>query len=207
MRYHYHPGSPNCRKTSALITHLDLDVEWRLVDLPKGQQQSSEYLALNADGRVPALEVEGRTLSESNAIMVYLAETADSDLWPDDRWARMEVLRWMFWEHSHWMYATGTVFAQRLLKPMLGLGEPDAELVEDALRRFRRQAKVLNGHLAARRFLLGDPLSLADFAVAAQLSYAEPSGLPLESFPDIARWLEDLDEIPAWRASAPRMQG
>jgi glutathione S-transferase len=207
VRYHYHPGSPNCRKTSALITHLDLEVEWRLVDLPKGEQQSPEYLALNPDGRVPALEVDGRILTESNAIMVYLAETAGSDLWPDDRWARMEVLRWMFWEHSHWMYATGTVFAQRLLKPMLGLGEPDAERVEDAVARFRRQAKVLDEHLTTRRFLLGEPLSIADLAVAAQLSYAGPSGLPMAPYPHINRWLEELDEIPAWRASAPRMQG
>jgi len=84
VKYYYHPASPNCRKVTAVIDYLGFQAEHIVVDLPKGEQMSPEFLAINPNGRVPTLVDGNRTLWESNAIIIYLAEKAASDMWPDD---------------------------------------------------------------------------------------------------------------------------
>ncbi|MCP4900822.1 MAG: glutathione S-transferase family protein [bacterium] len=201
MKYYYHPGSPNCRKVSAFIHLADLDVEWSLVDLPKGAHMAPEYAAVNPNCMVPAFVDGDLTLWESNAIMIHLAEKTESPLWSDD--TRLEILQWLFWEQSHFMYATGTAFFQVVLKPMIGLGEPDPVRVEEAIKKFRRYARVLDDRLSQADFVVEDRLTLADLALASQLTFAGPSGLPMEEFPNIMRWLARLDKIEAWKKTEP----
>ena len=204
MRYYYHSWSPNCRKCTALIDHMELDAERHVVQLAKGEQMAPEFLAINPNGMVPTL-VDGEvTVVESNAIVIYLADNHGSELWPGDRLRQLEVLQWMFWEQSHYMFACGVVFYNRLVKPLIRQ-EPDEQRVEEAIAKFRRHSKVLDDRLADRRHLLGDQLSLADWAVAGNLSTAGAVGLPVAEFPNLARWLTTLDENPSWKAAAPEM--
>ena len=84
MKYYYHPGSPNCRKVSAVIEMLGVDAKYEFVDLPKGKQAQPEFLAVNPNGMVPALVDGDTTVLESNCIIIYLAEKTGSDLWPED---------------------------------------------------------------------------------------------------------------------------
>jgi glutathione S-transferase len=65
---------------------------------------------------------------------------------------------------------------------------------------FVASAAVLDAHLGSRKFLLGDALTVADFAVGAALPYAKDAYIPLADFPAVARWHERLNELPAWRA-------
>jgi glutathione S-transferase len=202
MEYYYHPGSSNCRKCSAVLNLLEINAERRVVDLLRGEHMRPAYLAINPNGRVPTLVDGDRSIWESNAITIYLAEHAGSDLWPGgDR--RLEALKWMFWEQGHLMYAAGVPFFQRVVKPMLGLGEADEQRVAEAIGTFRRLLGVLDSHLDGRAFLVGEALTLADLAVAGNFSYADTTGLPVADFTHVARWLARLDEIPAWRDSAP----
>jgi glutathione S-transferase len=71
---------------------------------------------------------------------------------------------------------------------------------------FERYAGVLDAHLKGRVYLVGDTLTVADFAVAITLPYAEKAHLPLESFPEIRRWHDRLDQLPAWREPFPELQ-
>jgi len=206
MKYYYHPLSPNCRKTTALLDHLGVDAERILVDLPKGEQLSRDFLAVNPNGKVPALVDGRRRLWESNAILIHLAESAGSDLWPDHFDGRIDVLRWMFWEQGQLMYVTGVVFFERLIKPMLEQ-EADEERTRQAIGGFRRLAGVLQAHFERSPYLLGSRLTIADWAVAANLSFADEIGLPLDDFPEVRRWLGTLDQTPAWKASAPALPG
>ncbi len=204
MRYYYHPGSPNCRKVSAVIEMLGVDAKYEFVDLPKGKQAQPEFLAINPAGMVPVL-VDGKTtVLESNCILIYLAEKVGSDLWPAD--SHLEILRWMFWEQSHFMYAAGTVFYQKLLKPLLGQ-EPDEARVEEGVAKFRRHARALDDHLKGREWLVGEAMTLADLAVAAQLTYAKATDLPMDEFPEIQRWYSSIEELPAWKATHPALAG
>lgn len=202
MEYYYHPGSTNCRKCTALLDLLGVDAARHVVDLPRGEHMQPAYLAINPNGRVPTLVDGERSVWESNAISIYLAEGAGSDLWPEGE-SRLDVLRWMFWEQAHLMYAAGVPFFQRVLKPMLGLGEADEQRVAESLGSFRRLVRVLDNHLDGRAFLVGESLTLADLAVAGNFSYAAVTGLPVGEFAQVTRWLAELDSIPAWRDNGP----
>ena len=204
MRYYYHPGSPNCRKVSAVIEMLGVDAKYEFVDLPKGKQAQKEFLAVNLNGMVPALVDGDTTVLESNCIIIYLAEKTGSDLWPETH--HLEILRWMFWEQSHFMYAAGMVFYQKLLKPLLGQ-EPDEARVTEGVAKFRRHAQALDDCLNGREWLVGDAMTLADLAVAAQLTYAKATDLPMDEFPNVQRWYAAIEELPAWKATHPALAG
>jgi len=204
MRYYYHPGSPNCRKVSAVIEMLGVDAKYEFVDLPKGKQAQPEFLAINPNGMVPAL-VDGKTtVLESNCIVIFLAEKTGSELWPEAH--HLEILQWMFWEQSHFMYATGMLFFQKLLKPMLGQ-EPDEVRITEAVAKFRRHTKALNDHLADREWLVGQSMTLADLAVAANLTYAKATELPMDEFPNVQRWYAAIEALPEWQSTRPALAG
>jgi len=185
-------------------TNFDEDVTLKFVDLPKGKQAKSEFLAINPNGMVPALVDGDTTVLESNCIIIYLAEKNRSDLWPVAH--KLEILRWMFWEQSHFMYAAGMVFFQKLLKPLIGQ-EPDEVRVTEAVAKFRRHAGALDDHLKNPEWLVGDTMTLADLAVAANLTYAAATELPMDEFPNIQRWYATIEELPAWQATRPALAG
>jgi glutathione S-transferase len=191
------------RKACAVARYLDADVEFVHVDLGKGEQRSLDYLALNPNGKVPTL-VEGDTVVwEANAIMCHLADRAGSALWPKDS-RQIEVIRWLSWDADHFTRHGGALYFEHLIRPAFGLGPPDAAVVDEATRDFRRAARVLDAHLANRAFLLGDDLTIADFAVAASLPYARVARLPLDDFAHIRRWHDRLEQMDAWREPFPR---
>ena len=149
--------------------------------------------------KVPVLHDGDLVLWEANAIMCHLSNVAGADLWPRDPRAQIEVQRWLSWDASHFTAYGGTLYFENLIKPAFGMGAPDAAAVECATRSFAASAAVLDAHLASRKFLLGDALTVADFAVGAALPYAEDAQIPLADFPAIVMWHERLNELPAWR--------
>jgi glutathione S-transferase len=204
VKYYYHPASPNCRKVSALLEMLGIDADYEFIDLPKGKQATPSFLAVNPNGMVPVLVDGNTTVLESNCILIYLAEKTGSDLWTEDN--RLEILQWMFWEQSHFMYATGMVFFQRLIKPMMGK-DPDEGRVDESVAKFRRHAQALDDHLKEHEWLVGGRLTLADLAVAANLTYAAATELPMDEFPNVQRWYEAISELDAWKATHPALAG
>ena len=81
-----------------------------------------------------------------------------------------------------------------------------ASAVEEAEGFFKRFAAVLEAHLSGRRWLVGEKLTIADFAVAVTLPYAGPAHLPLDGFREIQRWHAQLNALPAWREPFPSAQ-
>jgi glutathione S-transferase len=193
----YYAETTNPRKACVVAKYLNSPVEFVHVDLRKGENRTPEFLALNPNGKVPVLETGGGSLWESNAIMCYLARIAESDLWPnDDR--QIEVMRWLSWDSQHFTRHAGSLYFQHIIKPAFGLGGPDPAVVEEATGFVKRFAAVLNDHLSGRDYLVGNGLTVADFAVAITLPYAERARIPLAEFPEIGRWHGRLSELPAW---------
>ncbi len=178
-----------------------------MVDLVTGEHLTPEFARLNPNSRIPVLVDDDRSWWESNVIAIHVARTAGSSLWPADEDARLDVLKWMFWQQAHLVQATGQVFFERVVKSMLGRGPADEAVVEGALARFRRLAAVLEQTLTGRDYLVGDDLTLADWAVAADLSYADQIALPMADFPRVAAWLARLDSDSSWSSTAPRLPG
>lgn len=200
LRLHVFPPSPRAFKVLVVAHHLGIDYELVLCDLTKGDQKSAAYAALNPNQRMPSLEDGDFRLWESNAIIQYLAaKKPEGGLLPADERARADVARWQFWESTTWDPACAILVFERAVKRFFGGGAPDPVEVEKGLQRFHRAAKVLDAHLRGRAYVCGDRLTLADFALAADLTMAEPAQLPLEGYGEIRRWAGRLADLPAWQ--------
>ena len=192
------------RKTCAVARYLKSPVEYVYVDLTKGEQQTPAYLALNPSGKVPTLVDGQRIVSEADAVMCELAKHAGSNLWPRNVERQIDVIQWFSWNAQHFSMHGGALYFEHVIKPRFGLGEPDPEVVGRSIDGFRRFAAVLNGHLAGRNWLVGDGMTVADFAVAVVLPYADTARVPLNEFPEVRRWHDRLAELDAWREPFPR---
>lgn len=199
----YYFETPNPRKPCAVAKHLDSPVEYHRVDLASGENRTPEYLAVNPNGKVPALSDGDVALWESSAIMAYLADKAGSDLWPTDTAGQIDVLRWIAWDASHFSRHAGTLFFQNLIKPRFTGSEPDSAAVEEATGFFRQFAGVLNDHLSNHDYVVADRLTITDFALACTLPEAADAKIPLDDFPKVAAWHDRLMELPAWREPFP----
>lgn len=201
----YYAETLNPRKACAVAKYLGSPVEFVRVELLKGEHKQPAYLAKNPNGRVPTLEVSDElSIWEADAIMAYLARFAGSELLPEgDR--QVEVMRWLSWGTQHFSRHTGQHYFEYVIKPWAGgaFGPTNPAAAEEATKQWRPNAAVLNEHLAGRKYLLGDQLTIADFAVAITLPYAKKAKIPLDEFPNVARWHDRLNELPAWREPFP----
>ena len=198
----YYFETLNPRKVCAIAKHLGSPVEFVRVDLGKGEHKQPGFLAINPNGKVPALTDGNLRLWESNSIMAYLARAAGSDMWPAGA-HQIDVLRWLSWNSEHFTRHAGTLYFQNIIKPHLLKAAPDPKAVEEATGFFRQFAQVLNDHLRGRKYLVGDGLTIADFSVAVTLPYAEKAKIPVGDFPEVERWHARLNELPAWREPFP----
>jgi glutathione S-transferase len=200
----YYFDTLNPRKACAVAHYLGSPVEFIHVDLGKGENRTPEYLAINPNGKVPALVDGDLKLWEANAIMCHLACFDGSDLWPREGRQQTEVIRWLTWNSEHFTRHAGNLYFHFIIKPRFNLGAPDMAEVEEAQGYARKFGAVLNDHLSGRKYLLGDTLTVADFAVAITLPYAKQAHIPLDGFAEIERWHDRLNELPAWREPFPK---
>ena len=200
----YYAETLNPRKVCAVAKYLNAQVEYVQVDLRKGEHRKAPFLAINPNGRVPVLEDGEKRIWESNAIMAYLAQAAGSDIWPRDE-RQIEVLRWLSWDAHHFTRHAATLYFEHVIKPDLNLGPPSETATKDAIVYVLQYGHILNEHLRGRAYLLGDVLTIADFAVAATLPYAERAHIPIREFPDVQRWHGRLNELMAWREPFPQV--
>ena len=192
------------RKACAVAKYLQSPMEYAYLDLGRREHKTPQYLALNPNGKVPTLIDDTRVLWEADAIMCHLAARADSDLWPqDDR--QIEVVRWLSWAGQEFNPVASQLYFEYIIKSRFNLGEPDAGAVASAQDGFRQLAAILERHLRDRRWLVGKTLTVADFALAITLPYAEPAHIPLAEFPAVQRWHAALCEIDAWREPFPEI--
>jgi len=199
----YYFETINPRKACAVARYLDSPVEFVRVDLGKGEHKAPGYLALNPNGKVPTLTDGDAKLWEGNAIMAHLARKAGSDLWPGDGDRQIEVTRWLSWNADHFTRHAGMLYFQHIIKPAVLQREPDPQAVEEATGFFRQFAAVLNDHLQGRKYLLGDTLTIADFATAITLPHAEKAQIPYRDYAEVARWHDRMNDLPGWREPFP----
>jgi glutathione S-transferase len=185
----------------ALKNHLALDCALEPIDLGSGDRLTPEYLALNPHGKMPTLKDGDFVLWESNAILFYMAaKRPESGLWPSDLRGQADVMRWLAWQSAHWdAESTGMVAFEKASKMVLGLGAPDPAFIARGEKNFVRFATVLNDHLKGRAWLIGERLTIADFAIGAAVPSAARMELPLARFSEIGRWYEGLAALPAWQ--------
>ena len=204
MKLYSMQASNNCRRVNATVQHLGLDVE--VVEQNMGDLKKPEYLAINPNGKVPALVDGDLKLWESRAIMQYLAsKKPGTPFWPNDAKKQADITRWQFWESSHLSRGTGAFAFENLFKKIFMKQGPDPVALATGEKDFHTFAPVLNAQLEGHKFVAGNDLTLADFSVGACFSYAEASQLPWNNYTHIRAWWGRLNEVPAWKNTAPKM--
>jgi glutathione S-transferase len=187
------------RRVLALAQHLGIDAEFVELDLMGGGLKTPAYAALNPNMKVPTLVDGGTVIWEASAIMAYLCNKAGSDMWPAQNPAdQVEVLRWLSWNDGHWSPAVAPFYFEHVVKPTFGIGQPDTDSLKAKVADLLRFGKVLDGHLEGRDYAACGRLTIADFQLASMAADWRVSHMPFESFPNIVRWLDGLDRIPAW---------
>jgi len=198
----YYSHNLNPRVAVAVARHLGSPVEF-IRARPFHPAQIEEFRKLNPNTRVPVLEEGGGTLWEADAIACRLSELAGSDFWRRDS-SQPRMIQWVSWATHHLNNAAAVLYFEHVVIPQFPLQSrpPSAgtEKLGEALQEFRQFAAILDAHLRGRRWLLDDGrLSYADFRVASVLPFADKAGLPVDEFPEMARWHGQLMELKAWR--------
>lgn len=204
MKLYMNVLSPNVRRVRLTAAVLGLSLEEQTLDLARGEHRSPEYLALNPNGAIPTLVDGDLVLTESRAIMQYLAsKQPEAGLLPRDPAAHADVTRWQFWDAAHFSPPLGTITFEKIVKPMIGMGEPDARTIDEALGNFRRFAAVLNKRLDGTSYVVGTSLTIADLTLASSLMYAKQVDLPLAELTNVAARFARITELDAWKNTTP----
>ena len=189
----YTAATPNGHKVSIALEELGLPYTLRVLDLAKGEQKTPAFLAINPNGRIPAIvdhEAGGFAVFESGAILIYLAEKTGR-LMPSDVQGRSRVIQWL-------MFQMGGV------GPMMGQANVFfryfPEKIQPAIDRYQGESKrlltVLDGHLKDHDYLAGD-YSIADIANWAWVRTHRWSGVDVSDLPHLQRWLDAIRQRPA----------
>lgn len=191
MKFYGDSQSGNCYKLQLVASLLNIPYEWIELDIKNGDTRTESFLKLNPNGKIPILELEdGRVLSESNAILNFLAE--GSELVPKDPFERAKVLQWQFFEqYSHEPY----IAVARFIQHYLGIPKE---------RRLEYESKQVGGHKALQvmeqqlgktSFLVGDHISIADISLFAYTHVAHEGGFELSNYPNILNWIQRIKAL------------
>ena len=193
MRLHDYAASGNCYKARLLLALLNVPYERVAVDIFAGDTLTPEFGRLNPIRETPVLELDSReTITQSNAILWYLAE--GTDFLPEDRLDRAQVVQWLSFEQERVMPGLGGTRFRR------ATGRAALDPAADAARFATGVGalRVLDEHLATREFLVGDRCSIADLSVFAYTHVADQAGFELSRFPAVLAWLERVRALPGF---------
>lgn len=194
---HEYSPSGNCYKVRLTAAWVGKHLERREYDITKGETRTPEFLAnVNANGRIPVLQVGDRFIPESNAACYFLAD--GSSLIPTDPFDHADMLRWMFWEQynhepniatlRHWMNTIGVESLTELQRLQIA-GKRLAG--NEAL-------KLMDDHLKSREWFIGDVASLADICLFAYTHVAGDAQFDLSRYPHVQEWIERIKGQPRY---------
>jgi glutathione S-transferase len=197
LRLFRHPLSGHCHRVELLLSLLGLPVELVNVDLAARVQKQPSFLSKNVFGQVPVLEDGALTLSDSNAILIYLSERYDEAgrFWPGSAEARAAVQRWLSVAAGQLVQGPLAARAARVFGRKLDHGAAVTAAAE--------LLSVLESELGARAFLAGDEPTLADIALYAYVAHAPEGDVSLEPYPALRAWLGRIEQLPGFVPMQP----
>lgn len=191
--------SPNSLRVRAVANELGITLEVIDINLRSGENKTDEYLTMNPNGKVPVLVDGDLTIWESRAINNYLASLKpEHGLFPNDAKARAIVDQWTFWQAVHLGPAMQKVIFEKYLKAKFGLGGPDRAVVDVEMKNVNKLLAIMDIELEGKLWIAGN-LSVADFSLASTFLLRKQANLSLDEFPNVGKWIEHLEERPAWQ--------
>ncbi|MBM3571310.1 MAG: glutathione S-transferase family protein, partial [Alphaproteobacteria bacterium] len=155
-------------------------------------QKTSQFLAINRFGQVPALVHGGIALSQSNAILEHLAAASGKFGGKSEDQAR-QIREWLFWEADFMATGLGATRAQTVFY------NADPAVLTYLRGRGNRALDTLNLALAKQAFLAGAQPTIADIACAPWIAYADEAGIALDPYPNVQAWYKRMAALPGWK--------
>ena len=183
--------SGHAHRAELFLSLLGENAELIDVDLVGGEHKSDDFLQMNPFGQVPVLDDDGTVVSDSNAILVYLAESRGAESWyPRDPATRAEIQRWLSIAANE--IANGPAAAR--LVTVFGAKRDHAQTLKTAA----ALLGTMEGQLAKRPFLVGDSPTIADIAGYSYIAHAPEGGVDLSPFPAVRAWLDRIEALPGF---------
>jgi glutathione S-transferase len=202
MKLYYHPVSTTCRPIMLFAAEAGIALDYELVDLFTGAHYKPEYEAINPSRQVPVLEDGGFVLTESSAILKYLADKANSPAYPKDLQKRARVNERMDWLNTGFYrdFSYGCIYPQ--IFPNLKRADDHVQAGTIAFGKEKALGwlKVLDQSIlgAKNRYLCGDEITIADYFGAILVTSGEAVGCGMSDYPNIERWLDRMRALKSW---------
>ena len=211
MKFYYHPASTASRPVLLFAAESGIALDLQLVDIFKGEHHQAAYTAINPNALVPMLEDGDFRLTESSAILKYLADKVDSPLYPKGLQQRARVNERMDWFNTQLSrdYCFGLVFAQLLPHHKRRSDEAQAGTVQWGQERSKVWLQVLNDHILGpgRNYVSGDAITIADHFGAGLLTLGEVIGCDFAAYPYVQGWLARIKALKSWKSVNATLDG
>jgi len=187
-------NSGNCYKIKLLAAILNIEIQWVDVDILAKETQTTEFLKKNPNGKIPLLELsEGLCISESNAILNYLAH--NTALSSTDNYRHAKILQWQFFEqYSHEPY----IAVARFIAKYLGLPPEREKEYKSKQIGGHKALTVMEQQLLHTPFLVGEQLTIADISLYGYTHVAHEGGFDLDDYPAIKKWIQRIKNHPRY---------
>lgn len=202
MKLYMHPVSMTCRPIRLFIADNDIAMDEEFIDLMTGAHMQPGFAAINPSCLVPVLEDGDFKLTESSAILKYLADKIGSPAYPKDLKARAKVNETMDWINTTFYRDWGYNLCYPQLFPHLKRrsDEAQAATLEFGQQYSKRWLKVLNDYWLGDRkdYLCGNTITIADYFGSGIVSLGEIIGVDFAPYPNVSRWLGTMKKLPNW---------
>lgn len=202
MKLYFHPASTASRPVVMLAAEEGITLDYEVVDILAGAQFKPEYGAINPSRLVPVLEDGDFRLTESSAILKYLAEKTGSAAYPKDLKARARVNELMDWFNANFYkdFGYGLVYPQLFPHHKRPSDEAHAGTIDWGRKKAQGWLQILDEHILGpdRAFLCGDRITIADYLGAEIVGVGEVIGCTLSGYPNVQRWLRNMKSLESW---------
>lgn len=202
MKLYFHPVSTTCRPIMLFAAESGIALDYELVDLFTGAQYKPEYAAINASCQVPVLEDGDFRLTESSAILKYLAEKTNSPAYPAELRKRARVNEVMDWLNTGFYRDCSYGYVYPQIFPFMKRSDErvQAGTVEYGREKALNWLKVLDQNILGprNRFLCGDQVTIADYLGAMMALSVEAIGCNYTAYPNITRWMGNMKALKNW---------
>jgi glutathione S-transferase len=201
MKLYMHPVSITSRPVRLFIAENGIDVDEQIVDLMTGEQHREPFTSINPNRLVPMLEDGDLRLTESSAILKYLADKIESPTYPKDLKRRAKVNEVMDWFNANFYrdYGYGWIYPQLFPHHKRQSDEAQAATIAWGKERSLVWLGLLNDYwIGSKPYLCGDQITIADYFGACILTLGEVIRCDFSPYPNIQRWLGNTKKLDSW---------
>ena len=202
MKLYMHPVSMTSRPVRLFIAEDNIPVEEQVVDLFSGEHYKEPFLAINPNHMVPVLEDGDFRLTESSAILKYLADRTNSAAYPKDLKKRAKVNEVMDWINTNFYrdWAYGFIYPQLFPHHKRKTDEIHSATIEWGKERAQNWLHLLNDYWIGpnKSYLCGDQITIADYFGASLVTLGEVIRCDFSKYPNVQRWLNNMKKLKSW---------